>query len=177
MRPNASAFVTRPHPIQPPRSREAGLAAFQKGASVLIVKAKTPRVHALPNLAGALMDVCPEVHGALCLAGTDFVLRRREIVDGFHPPLQSPRSARQDKCLLWVRGGKTGVEIGVLLGMSSRTFHNHLEKAKARLNTPKRPPGVEGVGKERAHLSFRRLAGVSPAVPRRAPRGSWPALR
>ena len=158
-------------------SREAGLAAFQKGASVLIVKAKAPRVHALPNLAGSLMDLCPEVRSALCPAGTDFVLRRREIVDGFHPPLLSPRSARQVKCLLWVRGGKTNVEIGVLLGISSRTFHHHLEKAKARLNTSKRPRCVEGVGEGRAHLSFRRLAGVSPAVPRRAPRGFWPAFR
>lgn len=45
------------------------------------------------NLASVLMDLCPEVRSALYLVGTDFVLRGREIVDGFHPPLLSPRPA------------------------------------------------------------------------------------
>ena len=105
------------------------------------------------------------------------MLPGREIVDGFYPPLLNPRSARQVDCLLRGRDGKTGVEIGVRLGIASRSIHYQLEKTEARLSTPKRPRGVEGVGKGRAHLNFRRLAGVSPAVPRRAPRGSSPVLR
>ncbi|MBW0150479.1 MAG: hypothetical protein KXJ53_04640 [Phenylobacterium sp.] len=57
---------------------------FRKALASLIVKANAPRVHAMPNLAGVLSDLCPEVRSALYLAGTDFVLREREIVDGFH---------------------------------------------------------------------------------------------
>jgi len=87
---------------------------------------------------GPAIDLCPEVRGALHLAGTYFVLRGREIVDGFNPPLPSPLSPRQVECLRWVRAGKTDAEIGVLLGISARTVHNHLEKAKGLLNTPKR---------------------------------------
>lgn len=87
---------------------------------------------------GPAMDLSTEVRSALYLAGTYFVLRGREIVHGFNPPAPSPLSARQVECLRWVRAGKTDAEIGVLLGISARTVHNHLEKAKAILNTPKR---------------------------------------
>lgn len=87
---------------------------------------------------GPAVDLCPQVRGALYLAGTYFVLRGREIVQGFDPAPVCPLSARQVECLRWVRAGKTDAEIGMLLGISPRTVHNHLEKAKAVLNTPKR---------------------------------------
>ena len=87
---------------------------------------------------GPAVDLSPEVRGALYLAGTYFVLRGREIVEAFVPPPPCPLSARQIECLRWVRAGKTDFEIGLLLGISARTVHNHLEKAKAILNTSKR---------------------------------------
>ena len=67
-----------------------------------------------------------------------FVLRGREIVQGVDTAPACPLSNRQVECLRWVRAGKTDAEIGMLLGISARTVHNHLEKAKAILNTPKR---------------------------------------
>lgn len=90
------------------------------------------------TFAGPALDLGPEVRRALHLAGTYFVLRGREIVQGADPTPPCPLSARQVDCLRWVRAGKTDAEIGVLLGISARTVHNHLEKAKAILNTPKR---------------------------------------
>lgn len=87
---------------------------------------------------GAAMDLAPEVRSALHLAGANLVLRGREIVERRDPPIRCPLSPRQVECLRWVRAGKTDVEIGMLLRISARTVHNHLEKAKALLNTPKR---------------------------------------
>lgn len=90
------------------------------------------------TFSGPAIDLSPEVRSALYLAGTYFVLRGREIVQGVDPAPACPLSSRQIDCLRWVRAGKTDAEIGVLLGISARTVHNHLEKAKAVLNTPKR---------------------------------------
>lgn len=90
------------------------------------------------TFAGHRIDLAPDMRAALHLAGHYFALRGREIVERPDHVAASPLSARQVDCLRWVQAGKTDAEIGLLLGVSPRTVHNHLEKAKALLNTPKR---------------------------------------
>lgn len=90
------------------------------------------------TFSGREVDLDPDVRGALHLAGYYFALRGRELVQGMDEGPPCPLSARQIECLRWVHAGKTDAEIGVLLGISPRTVHNHLEKAKAVLHTPKR---------------------------------------
>ena len=87
---------------------------------------------------GLDVELCQDVRGALHLAGYYFALRGREIVQGIALEPDCPLSGRQVDCLRWVQAGKTDAEIGMLLGISPRTVHNHLEKAKAAFNTPKR---------------------------------------
>lgn len=87
---------------------------------------------------GHEIDLSPDARAALHLAGHYFALRGREIVESSDPVAACPLSERQVDCLRWVQAGKSDVEIGLLLGISPRTVHNHLEKAKALLNTPKR---------------------------------------
>lgn len=87
---------------------------------------------------GPLVDLQPEVRSALQIVGTYLVLRGRELVERSGSCNSCPLSTRQIECLRWARAGKTDAEIGVLLGISARTVHNHLEKAKSILNTPKR---------------------------------------
>jgi len=87
---------------------------------------------------GLEVELSPEVRGALHLAGYYFALRGREIVQGIVLEPDCLLSARQIDCLRWVQAGKTDTEIGMLLGISPRTVHNHLEKAKTVFNTPKR---------------------------------------
>lgn len=87
---------------------------------------------------GRALDLAPEARRAFHLAGYYFALRGREIVRTQELGAACPLSERQIDCLRWVHAGKTDVEIGLLLGISPRTVHNHLEKAKALLNTPKR---------------------------------------
>ncbi len=87
---------------------------------------------------GTRLDLRAEVRSALQIVGTYLVLRGREIAEGFETRDVCPLSPRQIECLRWARAGKTDAEIGVLLGISARTVHNHLEKAKSILNTPKR---------------------------------------
>lgn len=75
------------------------------------------------------------MRSALHLAGAYFVLRGREIMQGVDA---ASASSRQVGRLRWVQAGKTGAEIGMLLGIFARTVHNYMEKDKAVLNTPKR---------------------------------------
>lgn len=87
---------------------------------------------------GLEIDLSPQVRAALHLAGHYFALRGREIVQGIALVAECPLSPRQIDCLRWVHAGKTDAEIAILLGVSPRTVHNHIENAKAILNTPKR---------------------------------------
>lgn len=87
---------------------------------------------------GFEVDLSPDARSALHLAGYYFALRGREIVQGIGLQPDCPLSPRQIDCLRWVQAGKTDAEIAILLQVSPRTVHNHIEKAKAMLNTPKR---------------------------------------
>jgi LuxR family quorum sensing-dependent transcriptional regulator len=87
---------------------------------------------------GRELELDDQARGAMHLAGTYFILRGRELVQGEDCASTCPLSERQLECLRWVHAGKTDFEIAVLLGISPRTAHNHIEKAKAILNTPKR---------------------------------------
>lgn len=87
---------------------------------------------------GLDVELSQDVRAALHLAGYYFALRGREIVQGIALAPDCPLSARQIDCLRWVHAGKTDAEIGMLLGISPRTVHNHLEKVKVLFNTPKR---------------------------------------
>ncbi len=45
---------------------------------------------------------------------------------------------RQIECLVWVRAGKTSAEIGVILGLSSRSIDAYVGAACQRLGVSKR---------------------------------------
>lgn len=87
---------------------------------------------------GAELDLSPETRPALHLAGYYYATRGRELLHGVELDPVCPLTFRQLECLRWVHAGKTDGEIAVLLGVSPRTVHNHVEAAKAVLNTPKR---------------------------------------
>lgn len=90
------------------------------------------------TFSGPQLDLAPEVRHAMHLAGYYFATRGREIVEAAEPGAHCPLTPRQLECLRWVHAGKTDHEIAVLLGVSPRTVHNHVEAAKAVFNTPKR---------------------------------------
>ncbi len=90
------------------------------------------------TFSGPQLDLAPEVRHAMHLAGYYFATRGREIVAAAESDAHCPLTPRQLECLRWVYAGKTDHEIAVLLGVSPRTVHNHVEAAKAVFNTPKR---------------------------------------
>ncbi|HKR87697.1 MAG TPA: LuxR C-terminal-related transcriptional regulator [Phenylobacterium sp.] len=90
------------------------------------------------TFSGPQLDLAPEVRYAMHLAGYYFATRGREIVEAAEPGAHCPLTPRQLECLRWVHAGKTDHEIAMLLGVSPRTVHNHVEAAKAVFNTPKR---------------------------------------
>ncbi|WP_306029861.1 LuxR family transcriptional regulator [Stappia sp. MMSF_3263] len=51
-------------------------------------------------------------------------------------------SEREKEVLKWASGGKTNWEIGVILGISSRTVHGHIQSAAKKLNTCNRTSTV-----------------------------------
>jgi DNA-binding CsgD family transcriptional regulator len=58
-------------------------------------------------------------------------------------PLQSPRlSARERECLELAAHGKSDWAAGMLLGISERTVHNHIESAKRRLGVATRVQAI-----------------------------------
>ena len=58
---------------------------------------------------------------------------------GVHPPSPLSRlTAREDEILRWVREGKRDPEIGLLLSISSRTVHHHLENVYRKLGVETR---------------------------------------
>lgn len=90
------------------------------------------------TFSGPQLDLDPEVRQAMHLAGYYFVARGREIAIGAERGPDCPLTPRQLDCLRWAHAGKTDHEIAVLLGLSARTVHNHIEAAKTAINTPKR---------------------------------------
>ena len=54
---------------------------------------------------------------------------------------------RQTECLKWTRDGKGSWEIGAILGLSSRTIEEHLNKACARLGVRTRIQAVIEAGR------------------------------
>lgn len=90
------------------------------------------------TFSGFELDLAPDARQAMHLTGYFFATRGREIVEGAGFSTPCPLTPRQLECLRWVYAGKTDQEIAVLLGVSSRTVHNHVEAAKAAVNTPKR---------------------------------------
>jgi LuxR family transcriptional regulator, quorum-sensing system regulator BjaR1 len=87
---------------------------------------------------GPDLDLSPETRPALHLAGYYFAMRGRELAEGVALAPDCPLTPRQIECLRWVHAGKTDEEIAVLLDISPRTAHHHVEAAKAAMNTPKR---------------------------------------
>lgn len=51
-------------------------------------------------------------------------------------------SPREVECLKWVAAGKTDWEIGEILGISNRTVHKHVERAKFKFGVPTRLQAV-----------------------------------
>lgn len=90
------------------------------------------------TFSGAELDLAPDARHAMHLAGYYFATRCREIVERIETGAHSQLTPRQLECLRWVYAGKTDHEIAMLLGVSPRTVHNHVEAAKAVFNTPKR---------------------------------------
>ena len=89
--------------------------------------------------AGPEMELGPEALPAMRLLGYYYVLRGREI-QAAKDPLDLPNclTPRQIECLKWVSEGKTDEEIGIILSVSDRTVHNHVEAAKRALGVTKR---------------------------------------
>ena len=87
---------------------------------------------------GPQLDLAPEVRHAMHLGGYYFAVRGREIAESAEHAPHCPLTPRQLDCLRWAHAGKTDPEIALLLGLSSRTVHNHIEAAKTAVNTPKR---------------------------------------
>lgn len=87
---------------------------------------------------GAELDVSPETQPALHLAGYYYATRGRELLHDVALDPVCALTPRQLECLKWVHAGKSDGEIAILLGLSPRTVHNHVEAAKAAMNTPKR---------------------------------------
>lgn len=90
------------------------------------------------TFSGPGLDLSPETRPALHLAGYYYATRGREIAQGIALDPDCPLTPRQLECLRWVHAEKTDEEIAVLLGLSPRTVHNHVEAAKAVLRTSKR---------------------------------------
>jgi DNA-binding CsgD family transcriptional regulator len=90
------------------------------------------------TFSGPELDLAPDARNAMHLAGYYFATRSREIIERTAPHTHCPLTPRQLECLRWVLAGKTDQEIAIMLGVSPRTVHNHVEAAKAVFNTPKR---------------------------------------
>jgi DNA-binding CsgD family transcriptional regulator len=71
-------------------------------------------------------------------------------------PLVFDITERQLECLAWAEAGKTAAEIGVILGISSRTVETHLARACMALGVHRR---IQAVVKARQ-------LGVMPALTR-----------
>lgn len=85
---------------------------------------------------GPDLQIGPEAKPALHLLGSYFALRGRELERGAtRRPAITPR---QTDCLKWVSEGKTDEEIGLILGISHTTVHNHIEAAKRALGVRSR---------------------------------------
>jgi len=98
----------------------------------------TDRALLTAAFSGPELDLAVDARGALHLAGYWFATRGRELIDAIGVDFDCPLTPRQLECLHWVHHGKSDWEIAQILGVSPRTVHNHVEAAKAALNTPKR---------------------------------------
>lgn len=87
---------------------------------------------------GPALDLELDARQAFHLAGYYYATRGREILSRIELDPACPLTPRQLDCLRWVHAGKTDVETGILLGLSSSTVHNHVEAAKRVLNVSKR---------------------------------------
>lgn len=112
---------------------------FTGGGERFIIPVREPDGTLLATtFSGRQLDLAPEVRQAMHLAGYYFATRGREIVEAAESDAHCPLTPRQLECLRWVHAGKTDHEIAMLLGVSPRTVHNHVEAVKAVFNTPKR---------------------------------------
>jgi LuxR family quorum sensing-dependent transcriptional regulator len=89
-------------------------------------------------MAGQRLDLSPESKPAMHLAGIYYATRGRELVQGITILPDCPLTERQIACLQLVHAGKTDREIGLLLGISMATAHNHVEAAKGVMGCAKR---------------------------------------
>jgi LuxR family quorum sensing-dependent transcriptional regulator len=109
---------------------------FREGLVIPIYESDGSLLTAL--LCGRELDLSPEVRPFIHLAGYHYAARGRELSQGIgHNPV-CPLTRRQVECLQWVKDGKTDRQIGILMGISTATVHNHIEAAKRILGTPKR---------------------------------------
>lgn len=77
-------------------------------------------------------------------------------------------SYRQLECLAWVHEGKSATDIGVILGISSRTVEDHLRRACDLLGVRSRVQAV---------VRARELGLLQPTDRNLRPADSWPAAR
>lgn len=88
---------------------------------------------------GPKLELGPEELPALHLLGYYYVMRGRELMGERQMGEGENRlTPRQLECLKWVSEGKTDEEIGMILSVSDRTVHNHIEAAKRALGATKR---------------------------------------
>jgi LuxR family transcriptional activator of bioluminescence operon/LuxR family quorum-sensing system transcriptional regulator CciR len=64
----------------------------------------------------------------------------QELMDDKAP--RSPLTARESECLRWAAEGKTDVEAGQIIGISSRTVRFHINNAKIKLGVATRIQAV-----------------------------------
>ncbi len=87
---------------------------------------------------GPHLDLSPETRPVLTMVGYYFATRGRDLLEHVKLDPDVRLSQRQLEVLYWVRRGKTDGEIALILRISPRTVHNHIEAAKTILNTSKR---------------------------------------
>lgn len=83
-------------------------------------------------------DLDPGALRSFHLAGLYYATRGRELFTGFTLDARSPLTPRETRVLELVYDGKTDFEIGLILGISPRTAHNHVENARNKLGGRKR---------------------------------------
>jgi len=109
-------------------------------------------------------------HNAIDVSRHLDVNGRRAIAQGVDPAPAArcrPAVGPLGRMPAMVRAGKTDARDRLLLGISPRKVHNHLEKAKPLLNTPNRAVAARGLEQGLAHVGMDGRTARKPSAPQK----------